>query len=369
MTRTCSPALSRLRIGRRPWAVKPIFVIASALAGLSAAQAATPCASIPLLPASGNQVWPASYTKSQSILKGSTSQLDLIRMKQARIPNPQAGPALAMNTIIVRIENIHIKQPLPGLFASPLPSLTGFDYTEPAKALPVVSGTAQNHEVRQTDDCPSSFIQSDRPVSRAPYTRGVAEYIRPGRPDIFGSVALAVSRTALDSKWRHASRANLTSSGAPWSGLLAQNRHQGRMAQIANVNAWVNARIRYVDDVKEYGTVDYWASASQSLTRRRGDCEDYAIAKMQLLKALCVSADSMYLVIARDLVRRADHAILAVAMDGDLLVLDNETNRILRSAEVSDYRPVLSFNEHRTWTHGYRPNNAFPSVQLASLTR
>ncbi|MCF8709837.1 transglutaminase-like cysteine peptidase [Rhizorhapis sp. SPR117] len=352
-------------------------MIASGLLAQSAAHAATPCASAPLLPASGNQVWQASYTKSQAILKGAPSQLDLIRMQQARTLYPQAGPAPATNTIIVRAANVRVEQPFPALLASPLPSIANFDYGEAAKAvayvapkaLQVVFGAVQNHEGRHIEDCPSSFVQANRGIPRAPYTRSTAEYIRPGRPDIFGSVALAVSRTALDSKWRHASSASLNASGAPWSGLLAQNRNQARMTQIANINAWVNARIRYVDDVKEYGTADYWASAAQSLSRGRGDCEDYAIAKMQLLKALGVPADSMYLVIARDLVRRADHAILAVAMDGDLLVLDNETNRILRSAEVRDYRPVLSFNENRTWTHGYRPDSALPAVQLASLTR
>lgn len=171
-------------------------------------------------------------------------------------------------------------------------------------------------------------------------------------PDVFGSVATAVSHTTLDDKWTPVAQARLDKRG-PWSPILSRTRHLNRQEKISAVNSWVNARITYVEDVRQYGTLDYWASATQSLTLGRGDCEDYAIAKMQILRALGVPARKMYLVIARDVVRRIDHAMLAVSLNGDLLILDNETDRILPSDEVRNYRALLSFNATKRWTHGY----------------
>lgn len=197
----------------------------------------------------------------------------------------------------------------------------------------------------------------------------VPRIIRPGQPDVFGSVALPVSRTALDQKWRQATSATLASHSGPWSGVIGQSRRLSRLAQIRTVNAWVNARISYIEDVRQHGIADRWAPANQSLSRGRGDCEDYAIAKMQMLRALGVPADEMFLVVARDLVRRADHAVLAVAVDGDLLILDNETDRVLSSSEVKDYRPVLTFNAVGSWTHGYRTAPSAATLRYAALDR
>jgi hypothetical protein len=37
-----------------------------------------------------------------------------------------------------------------------------------------------------------------------------------------------------------------------------------------------------------------------------------------------------------------------------MYVLDNGTDEVLESAQVSDYRPVLTFASYGEWTHGYR---------------
>ena len=86
---------------------------------------------------------------------------------------------------------------------------------------------------------------------------------------------------------------------------------------------------------------------------------------MQLLEAAGFDRHAMFLVIARDLVRQADHAVLAVRVGSDLMVLDNMTDRVLPSSEVSDYRPIMSFNAYGRWTHGYRVKTPQP-VQFAA---
>ena len=72
----------------------------------------------------------------------------------------------------------------------------------------------------------------------------------------------------------------------------------------------------------------------------------------------------LYLVVLRDLVRRADHAVLVVRAAGHMYVLDNGTDELLDSESVRDYRPILTFAAGATFTHGYRVHQA--PVNIAS---
>jgi predicted transglutaminase-like cysteine proteinase len=120
------------------------------------------------------------------------------------------------------------------------------------------------------------------------------------------------------------------------------------------VNVWVNRHVSFADDSVVYGRADHWASLAETAGRGRGDCEDYAIAKLQMLRAVGVSSRDLYLVIARDLVRRQDHALLAVRLNNQFVILDNGVDSLLPGDRMQDYRPILTFNENRAWTHGYR---------------
>jgi transglutaminase-like putative cysteine protease len=97
-----------------------------------------------------------------------------------------------------------------------------------------------------------------------------------------------------------------------------------------------------------------WEAADETLRSGRGDCEDYAIAKLQLLRRAGVADRDLYLTIVKDLVRRADHAVLVVRSGGHMYVLDNGTDAVLDSESIADYRPVLTFATTGAWTHGYR---------------
>lgn len=198
----------------------------------------------------------------------------------------------------------------------------------------------------------SAFVMPARPV---PALSGQVLPPRNGQPDVFGSVAMPISRTLLDGKWASVSAA-LPGKGV-WSGVLNAARGSAAQQQVEMINSWVNRRLRFVDD-RQGG--DDWASAARTLQSGAGDCEDYAIAKMKLLEAAGFDRHAMFLVIARDLVRQADHAVLAVRIGGDLMILDNMTDRVLPSSSVSDYRPIMSFNAFGRWTHGYRVTTPQP---------
>jgi predicted transglutaminase-like cysteine proteinase len=206
---------------------------------------------------------------------------------------------------------------------------------------------------------PNSY---SRPALTARYVveRSADEGAKSGRPDVFGSVALAVSRTPLDSSWRRAGMSAIAGSAGLYASSLAG---EDRIARLEAVNRYVNDRVRFVDDRVQYGRADVWTSASETLRRGKGDCEDYAIAKMQMLRRAGFSERDLYVVIVRDLVRRADHAVLVARAEGRMFVLDNGSDKLLDTAAVSDYRPIMTFASKGSWTHGYRREAA--AVQMA----
>lgn len=182
-----------------------------------------------------------------------------------------------------------------------------------------------------------------------------------GRPDVFGSVALKVDHTPLDNRWRRVERSRVSGAAAKFAASL---RDSDAEARIDAVNRYVNSRIRFVDDSRQYRRADVWATANETFRRGRGDCEDYAIAKIQMLRAAGVADRDLYLVVLKDLVRRSDHAVAVVRSGGRMYVLDNGTDRLLESSEVSDYRPILTFASSGAWTHGYRVTR--PATVIAS---
>lgn len=185
----------------------------------------------------------------------------------------------------------------------------------------------------------------------APTARIVPPAVYNGKPDIFGTVALKVARTRLDDKWHTVARSRVSGAAATFAASL---RALDETARIESINRYVNSRVRFAADDREYGRADVWSAANRTLSRGRGDCEDYAIAKIQMLRAAGFSKRDLYLVVLKDLVRRTDHAVAVIRSGDRMYVLDNGTDQLLDSEMVSDYKPVVTFSAAGAWTHGYR---------------
>jgi predicted transglutaminase-like cysteine proteinase len=191
-------------------------------------------------------------------------------------------------------------------------------------------------------------VLRDRPV----VSPGVAN----GRPDVFGSVALRIGRTQLDARWQRVAHSPVGGSAATYAASL---RGKDTFQRLEAVNWYVNKRVQFTDDIRQHGRKDVWSAANETLNRGRGDCEDFAIAKLQMLRRAGIADKDLYLVVVKDLVRRADHAILVVRAAGHMYVLDNGTDELLDTESVSDYRPVITFAAvGASWTHGYRVQRA-----------
>jgi predicted transglutaminase-like cysteine proteinase len=172
---------------------------------------------------------------------------------------------------------------------------------------------------------------------------------RPAGPDLFRMKAVPVRSGPQVAKLWRAIDVDFGSDG-PWTELLSEARRLGLEGPEATemVNLWVNWHVRYRADAG----VDVWSDARTTLEQKLGDCEDIAISKMALLKALGTPANSMFLVIARD-DRKVDHAVLAVRQGDVIYILDNRTDIILRDVgSVGQYTPIMSVSEQFAWTYG-----------------
>lgn len=288
-------------------ALTGLGLLPAALSSAIRVPAAAPCGTIS--PATGSIAAAANpFAKTSALLGGAPSQLELIARQQA------GGSAAS--------------------FA--------------AGAMPAIGALSGSRGC-----APAAEFAAARPAMAAT-APGIASVLpaRPASPDDFlSSRRLSISRTSFDAQWSRVSHAGLSARLA--GGLARLPGQTSKLARIEAVNAWANGRIRYVEDAALYRQEDYWADARTTLRNRAGDCEDIAILKMQLLIAAGIPREAMYLTIARDLARRADHALLVVR-DGDRhWLLDNATNTLVDANSAPDYRPIFSFGEKGKWLHGY----------------
>ncbi len=118
------------------------------------------------------------------------------------------------------------------------------------------------------------------------------------------------------------------------------------------VNRDINRRIKYAKDIDVHGTLDRWASPSQTLKLGVGDCEDFALLKMAVLQSQGVPLTDMTVVILYDTKRHFYHAVLAVEVQGRHYILDNMREQVLTDAQLPDYMPLFSISNGRGFLHG-----------------
>jgi predicted transglutaminase-like cysteine proteinase len=146
--------------------------------------------------------------------------------------------------------------------------------------------------------------------------------------------------------------------------LIAPARSLPALQKIAFVQSAVTASIHWVSDTTEWGQHDYWASASQTLSRGAGDMEDRAIVKLQALRALGFSNSDLFLTLARDRVG-GPITVLTVRNAGHYYIVDDTGGAPFPVEQRSfEFQPVMSFGMYGAWLHV--PSPAVARAQLAS---
>lgn len=148
-----------------------------------------------------------------------------------------------------------------------------------------------------------------------------------------------------------------------WARVVREGLSLRKGHRIAHVNRAINRMIAYREDIRVWKRNEFWATPEEALSKRAGDCEDFAILKYWSLRLLGFDDADMRIVVLRDTAKRAYHAVLAVAFDGDWLILDNRFSKVQLQRNLPNYQPLYSLNTSGQWAHG--PKKGQP-VRLAS---
>jgi predicted transglutaminase-like cysteine proteinase len=140
-----------------------------------------------------------------------------------------------------------------------------------------------------------------------------------------------------------------------WFHFLNGLKERDRMSQVTEVNRYVN-RATYQSDDETWGIRDRWATPGEFLGRK-GDCEDFAIAKYLSLRALGFGDDEVRMVGVRDMRRAQDHAVVAVRVAGTTYLLDNQIREVQEASSVKRYRPIFSITESYWVRYGRSSEN------------
>ena len=148
-----------------------------------------------------------------------------------------------------------------------------------------------------------------------------------------------------------------------WARLTTRLKGLDHRAMLDDVNRTLNAH-RYVTSLDNWGTPDHWETPFEFM-RRDGQCQDYAIAKFMVLRAMGFTNDELRVLVVRDVDRNLDHAVLVAYIDNQAGLLDSLNDNVVPLATASAYRAYYAINESGWWL--YLPNPL--GITMAPPTR
>ncbi|WP_298837315.1 transglutaminase-like cysteine peptidase [uncultured Salinicola sp.] len=124
--------------------------------------------------------------------------------------------------------------------------------------------------------------------------------------------------------------------------FVAQASNRQGEERLAFVNRVINNAAR-----QQFEKVDTWKGFDRLVRDGFGDCEDFAIAKYQILIDAGTSPRRLDFLAADDTLTPTYHAVLRYRQDdGSHLILDNLTPMMLPESRRTDLIPLVAFDAH-----------------------
>jgi predicted transglutaminase-like cysteine proteinase len=203
----------------------------------------------------------------------------------------------------------------------------------------------------------------ERPqIVHAALTQEMAEpALRPAvpLPNLLGMAMITVPGGELAAKWQgmaarwDSDKATIEGcrtgpcqhpGAARWLEVEAAARQLTGADQLSYVHSRINRSIGYASDFVAQGAADHWASPLEAI-EKIGDCEDYAIAKYMMLRALGRSAEDLKLVVLYQPWSGMYHAILAVRTGESWTHLDNQRATLTSDRDYRGVRAIATLDE------------------------
>ncbi|WP_170167551.1 transglutaminase-like cysteine peptidase [Amphritea balenae] len=136
-----------------------------------------------------------------------------------------------------------------------------------------------------------------------------------------------------------------------WRNLIRmKHRFRAETDIVAVVDDFIN-KAKYQPDEQRLNGQDYWAAPKEFVAAGRGDCEDFAIAKLFTLQAMGVPVKRLRLVFTLLKGEKTRHLVLLYSPEdgSEPWVLDNLTTNIRVVSQRTDLQPVFSFTPKKIW--------------------
>jgi len=129
-----------------------------------------------------------------------------------------------------------------------------------------------------------------------------------------------------------------------WKTLIEAAHKQPPATALKMVNDFFNQKVKFESDISVWNKNDYWSTPMQTLAMRRGDCEDFSIAKYFTLVVAGVPEEKLRLMYVQALRFNQAHMVLAYypSPDAEPWVMDNLNHDILPASARTDLKPVYS---------------------------
>ena len=161
---------------------------------------------------------------------------------------------------------------------------------------------------------------------------------------------------------------------AQWRSMITDIQGLPEEQKLASVNDFFNSRIRWVQDPQAWGQKDYWATPLETMGKRMGDCEDFAIAKYATLLLAGVDINRLRITYVKAQIGgpyskvHEAHMVLAyyASAGADPTILDNLVMELRPASRRPDLTPVFGFNSNGLWVGGAAaPATKDPGAKLS----
>jgi predicted transglutaminase-like cysteine proteinase len=139
-----------------------------------------------------------------------------------------------------------------------------------------------------------------------------------------------------------------------WIDLIKQIQPMSDQDKLLYTNNFFNSAVSWVADQDNWQESDYWATPLETLSRRKGDCEDYSISKYVTLVLAGMPEEKLRItyvnarITENGVARNQAHMVLAYypGPRSEPLILDNIARDVIRGSLRRDLKPVFGFNTH-----------------------
>ena len=134
-----------------------------------------------------------------------------------------------------------------------------------------------------------------------------------------------------------------------------------RLSELDEVNRLVNRKIQPVTDLELYGVTEYW-----TIPVDKGDCEDYALLKRQILIRRGWPVSSLLMTVVRD-EKGEGHAVLTARTAQGDFILDNKVEDV-KLWSKTPYELVMrqSYLSPRAWV-SLDPNDGSAPMAISGV--